>query len=432
MKTFFWLIWGVCLTTSLASEKARILVNPFQNDGPKEYSWISAGLTNRVVAVLGKLKGIQVITEESRKLALKEIHLGQSGILKESTTIQVGEILGANQAVSGNYSVIGKQISVTANLLELKTGSIIRTSEFTLSLAKLLSAHKKLVYELFREKSKIDIDTLQNIKEDPQLALSAYKFYAKGLEVMDSKPLLALDYFRKSLRLDPEHKSANTYAGYVCSQLANYSQAQKYFVKAEQLYQAHGEKNTQSYAELLRLFGSNYYYIGENTQSLAYYQAAHKIYKQQAIYQSPDYADLLYAMGSVEAVRGKTKQAFQYYKKSKLVYDRIGMKRIVGYANLMYGIGYLYLLRKDFKRSMLFFQFCEDSYQKNNMRHSKYYGDTLFIIGRIYEIQGHNGKAVRYIKKSLGVFRHIPGKNKKVSVEKARQALLRLEKKNES
>ncbi|MEM7182704.1 MAG: tetratricopeptide repeat protein [Spirochaetota bacterium] len=432
MKNFFLLIWGVCCTLSLYSEKARILVNPFQNDGLKEYSWISAGLTNRVVAVLGKVKGIQVITEESRKLALKEINLGQSGILQESTTIQVGEILGANQAVSGNYSVIGKQISVTASLSELKTGSIIRTSEFTLSLSQLLSVHKKLVYELLREKSKIDIKSLQSETQPSKLALSAYKFYAKGLEVMDAKPLLALGYFEKSLQLDSKQKEAYTYAGYVASQLANYSQAKKYFLQAEKLYRANGKNHTQGYAEFLRLFGSNYYYLGENEQSFRYYKAAQQIYTEKANYQSPDYADLLYAMGSVQAVRGQTKQAFQYYKQSKAMYDRIGMKRIVGYANLMYGIGYLYLLRKDFARSLLFFRFCEDSYQKNNMRHSKYYGDTLFVIGRIYEIQGKNAKALLYIKKSLKVFRNIPGKNKKVSIQKAKQVLVRLENKNES
>lgn len=416
------------LTLPLEANDLRVLVNPFQNDGNPKYSWIAIGLTNRVVAALGKIKNIKVITEESRKLALKEMNLSQTGIIQSQTALEVGQFLGANRAIQGNYTVLGQKISFSASLLNLATGVIIKSSEFTIEENELLTAHRRLVYELFAKIKKQTIANLQPMTEKKDTAsLNAYKFYAKGLESIESNRTEAMLNFKQTIALQPQHKEAHKYIGYLYSQLGKYSLAARHLTQAQKYYQQK-EQDSPEYAELLRFLGSNHYYQGEYSQAMGYYKQAKTIYNTISLRKDLGFADLLYSLGTTQSLQKKYHSAYQYYKKSKQLYDEMNIKRIAGYANLMYGIGYLYLLKNKYEQALPFFRYCEISYQKNNMATSRHYADTLYILGRLYEIRRNRPKALQYFRRCLQAFHKNSGTHKKSSIQKTKQAILRLEK----
>jgi hypothetical protein len=56
---FFFLFTTPCL-----SKQMNILVHPFENTGDKEYSWISAGMTDTVISDLTRIQNIQSRQEE--------------------------------------------------------------------------------------------------------------------------------------------------------------------------------------------------------------------------------------------------------------------------------------------------------------------------------------------------------------------------------
>jgi TolB-like protein len=64
------------------NKKLNILVYPFTNNSASQYSWISAGMTQSVIADLAKISSISVFTEEDRKKAIQEIELAMTGLIK--------------------------------------------------------------------------------------------------------------------------------------------------------------------------------------------------------------------------------------------------------------------------------------------------------------------------------------------------------------
>jgi len=60
----------------------RILVYPFENQGEASYSWLSAGMTDLVIADLGRIGSVEVITDADRKKA-------------ESRTVKVVDVIKA-------------------------------------------------------------------------------------------------------------------------------------------------------------------------------------------------------------------------------------------------------------------------------------------------------------------------------------------------
>ena len=61
------------------AKNMTILVQPFQNTGDPEYSWVSAGMTASVISDLEKIRDITVISEMDRKKAVMEMAFAMSG-----------------------------------------------------------------------------------------------------------------------------------------------------------------------------------------------------------------------------------------------------------------------------------------------------------------------------------------------------------------
>jgi TolB-like protein len=54
-------------TTPAFARNMTILVYPFENTGNKEYSWISAGMTDTVITDLTGIQQVSVISNADRK-----------------------------------------------------------------------------------------------------------------------------------------------------------------------------------------------------------------------------------------------------------------------------------------------------------------------------------------------------------------------------
>lgn len=61
--TFTFFLFFLLFTTPCTAKQMNILVHPFENTGGKEYSWISAGMTDTVISDLTCLKNIIVYSK---------------------------------------------------------------------------------------------------------------------------------------------------------------------------------------------------------------------------------------------------------------------------------------------------------------------------------------------------------------------------------
>jgi len=92
----------------------------------KRGSWPNLGeiLSGQIIEVL-KDRGDYVVVERQRLLlALRELRLGTTELVDETTRLKLGKMLGARWMVFGGYQVIGDQMRLDLRLVEVETGRV--------------------------------------------------------------------------------------------------------------------------------------------------------------------------------------------------------------------------------------------------------------------------------------------------------------------
>ncbi len=89
----------------------RIAIIPFENkSGKKKYGAIGEMITDQIIAELLKnpsaMEFLEIISRDQLQQIMKEQKLGLSGIINETTAIEVGKILGVNELVIGQITQI--------------------------------------------------------------------------------------------------------------------------------------------------------------------------------------------------------------------------------------------------------------------------------------------------------------------------------------
>ena len=109
-------------------------------------------LTDRFRNILVKFDSIKVYERENVNQIILEQGFQQTGFISDDSIIELGRLIGVEQIVSGSASFIGKTYTVTAKIIDVKTGEILNSSSIDHqgSLDELLSAGmNKLAYQLF-------------------------------------------------------------------------------------------------------------------------------------------------------------------------------------------------------------------------------------------------------------------------------------------
>ncbi|HOV91194.1 MAG TPA: CsgG/HfaB family protein, partial [Syntrophorhabdaceae bacterium] len=266
-------------TTPLYAKQLNILVYPFENTGDKRYSWISAGMTHTVITDLANIRGIGVVSDADRKRIMEEIKLITSGLTKEETMIKLGQLTGANIIFTGSYLVVGENIRVTAHLLNVETGKIESAIKIDGAIDKIFDLQDKVVLSLLKDTEKVELPDIKppvikqedktRIIEKKRPDLKAYELYARGLELHDTNPKTALDYYKKALEIDKYYVDALISAGYVSGRIFNrFNEAMVYLNRAEKTLKEKRETNTDGYADLMLSMGVVYGSKGQLDKAL--------------------------------------------------------------------------------------------------------------------------------------------------------------------
>jgi TolB-like protein len=310
-RIFFIFLFVIILTSFTTPAFARnliILVFPFENTGSKEYSWVSAGMTETVISDLTRVEQVSVISNEDRKKIVDETKFTFSGLVEQEAMLKVGKLMGANVLFTGSYLIIGNKIRINARLINVETGKIENSTKLDGTLDALLEIPDRVVLTLLTDAEKVILPLIapvkiptsekQKIIEKHKPKLAAFELYSKGLETQDAKPQEALNYFDKALEIEPNYTNALISAGYTAATL--------------------------------------------NLEDISYFEKAEKVYKNRNETESPDYAILMMNIGNAYSRKGQFDRALEYYLKSKSIRDRLGLQSTSGYAVLMMNIGNAY------------------------------------------------------------------------------------------
>jgi len=391
----------------------NILVHPFENTGDKEYSWISAGMTDTVIADLTRIKDISVVSNQDRKKVIEEMKFIFSGLVEEDRMMKLGKLIGANVIFTGSYLVLGSCIRVHARLVNVETGKVESTAKIDGTLNGIFDLQDKVVFALMGETEKITIADIKPVKiteQDkkkiegkPRPSVTAYEWYAKGLEVRDTNPKEALTNFKKALDIDPNYTDALMSAGFTAgSTLSLFSEALGYLEKAERIFKGRNETKSAGYAMLMKRIGVVFCSNGQLDRALEYFLNSQSIYDRLGLQNTADYAMLMNNIGVVYMDKSQLDRALEYFLKDKSIEERLGLQNTAGYAMLMMNIGNVYGMKDQLDRALEYFLNSQSVYDRLGLQNTAGYAMLMMNIGNVY---GNNGdRALEYFLNSQSIY----------------------------
>lgn len=201
----FIIIFTALLNFTSAAESSRkltFLVQPFSGSGEKSFSWAAKGITDTVVSDLSRIRSINVVTEEDRRQALREMELAMTGLTGDEGSRNTGLLTGADIIVTGNCTAAKDSIRVTARIISAESGKIITSIKIDGTAADIFTLQDKIVAALIEETAKSGITgfTLPEISSDDKIRiasktvpkLSSYELYSRALILAETSPREAL------------------------------------------------------------------------------------------------------------------------------------------------------------------------------------------------------------------------------------------------
>ena len=122
------------------------LSSPFSNitRAPGD-AWIGSGIAETVMADLVRVGGLTVTDREVVLDALRELNASEG---EERTALALGRLLGATWVLRGGYQRLGDQIQITARVVDVATGDVVRTMNVDGAASGLFALQDQIVAEL--------------------------------------------------------------------------------------------------------------------------------------------------------------------------------------------------------------------------------------------------------------------------------------------
>lgn len=405
------LLFFFLLSIPCSAKSITVLVLPFENTGDKEYSWISAGMTDTIITEFTNIENIRVVSNRDRKKALHELKFAQTGFVEEDQMIKIGKFTGAQVIFTGSYLVSGNHIRVNARLVNVETAKVENSTKIDGTIDGIFDIQDKVVLTLMGDAEKISIAGVKPVKLSekdrkkiaikPKPKLTAYEWYAKGLDIKDTNPKEALANFRKALDIDPDYNDALIEAGFTAGSTFDlFSEALGYLERAEKNVQGNRKTKSVAYAKLMVSMGSVYWGKGQHDSALECFQKAQTTLEGLGLQNGPGYAMLMNNTGVVYQHKDQPDRALEFYLKSESIYDAQGQQNSNGYAMLMTNIGIVYSGKGQHSRELEYFLKAQSTYDGLGLQNTAGYGNLMNNIGAVCMDLGQDERALEYYLKS--------------------------------
>jgi serine/threonine protein kinase/tetratricopeptide (TPR) repeat protein len=191
-----------------------VAVMTFSNiTGEPTDEWIGSGIAETVTSDLQKVRGISVIGRERTFELLKDLTTGQLVDFDETVAIDIGKKLGASWILGGGYQRIAEMIRITARVIDVSTGEVIRTVKIDGKISEIFDLQDKIVYELSQGLHlELGTSEITDIEADETQSVEAYESFSRGMINLRASSRDSLDraihYFEKASELDPNYAGA--------------------------------------------------------------------------------------------------------------------------------------------------------------------------------------------------------------------------------
>ena len=276
-----------------------ILVFPFENESSNsDLGWISEAFAEVLSARLAG-PSRYVLDREERIAAYEQLGLPPEAPLTLASTFKVGETLGVDWAVIGNFKVTGDQLIAGCQLLEVHQLKLTPRLEATGALPDLVEVQTRLAWKLLATH---DPSFTAGAEDDfarqfTPIRLDAFENYIRGILAVDDET--RLHFLREADRLDPADPRA-------AFELGRYDFDHKQYAESAPWLRRQ-TPNDPHYLESLFLLGVDEYFTGEDAKAE---QAFAALEKEIPLNEAAN------NLGLIEARRGQYEQALASFQRA--------------------------------------------------------------------------------------------------------------------
>jgi TolB-like protein len=192
-----------------ASPIKTLAIFPFENNAitsPAQYAPLSKGLAAMLITDLRALKtsGLQLIEREKIDSILKEMSLGQTGMIDQNTALKAGKILGAQSVAFGSFMVFGNQVRIDLRVINVETSEIIMAESVMGDENNFFNLEKQLARKIVKA---LDLKLKQNTATASQGNLKAALLLSQAINALDKGDSdVANRLFKKVIETAPDYK----------------------------------------------------------------------------------------------------------------------------------------------------------------------------------------------------------------------------------
>ena len=217
-----------------------IAIMPFTNiSGQKQHDWLCTGIAESISTKLGSLPYFSLVERLKLAEAMKEIELGQTGLLSESTAAQTGQMAGAEELVIGSFQVVGQTIRINARFLKVEEATAHTTAEATGKMDQIFELQDKIVASFLADmRLPLNDQEKSLLTAKPTNSAEAFQLYSRAMDTYtpegkaqsDEQRIALLD---QSTRIDPNFAPAYISLGDIYFQRGqDYDRAAVYYNRA--------------------------------------------------------------------------------------------------------------------------------------------------------------------------------------------------------
>jgi len=147
-------------------------------------------LSERLRTEIGNTKTVRLIERNALEKILEEQGFQQSGCTTDECVAEVGQLLGAQNMISGSIGLLGNTYTIDIKLFSVETGEIERTKSVTHegSIDELLTEMEILAWEIVGLEAPARLRLKRTGKEDmPTVAV--LDFEGRGITIMEAQTL---------------------------------------------------------------------------------------------------------------------------------------------------------------------------------------------------------------------------------------------------
>jgi eukaryotic-like serine/threonine-protein kinase len=279
-------------TIDRPDEPARIAIAGFTNiSGSAEDDWLGTGIAETLTADVAQVEGLSVMPRERVSQAIKTIaQQPRSGESEDTLFLRAARELRARWVVIGGFQRSGDAVRVTASLLDVASGQLVRTAKVDGALNAIFALQDQLVRELAQALRTAATPAAHPAAETA--VVEAYEALSRGILNRNAETHEALDragwLFERAVTLDPSYARAHLELGAAHAQRADYLGLPELRIRAVASLRRAIELQPES-ARAWRELGAVLVSMGQHAEGIAAIQ--------RALGLDPEDASTLGAMG---------------------------------------------------------------------------------------------------------------------------------------